>query len=97
MEYATVEVKVPKAMQGFFFTDDYALEYGEKVKRNALLLYPYIHANVISHSRAAEILGMKKLDLIDSYDEMEFPYFDMDISEVLQDIQTYRSIKKEMA
>ena len=52
MEYATVEVKVPKAMQDFF-TDGYALEYGEELKRNALLLYPYIHANVISHGKAS--------------------------------------------
>ena len=96
MEYATVEVKVPKAMQ-VFFSDDYAIESGDEQRRNALLLYPYIHDKIISHGRAAEILGMKKLDLLDLYDDMGFPYFDMDISEVLQDIQTYRSIKKEMA
>ncbi len=96
MEYATVEVKVPKAMQGFF-SDDYALDQNEELKRNALLLYPYIHENVISHGRAAEILGIKKLDLIDLYDTMGFPYFDMDISEVFRDIQTFRSLKKEKA
>lgn len=38
---------------------------------------------------------MKKLDLIDLYDEMGFPYFNMDISDMLQDIQTFRSLKKE--
>ena len=52
---------------------------------------------MISHGRAAEILGIKKLDLIDLYDEMGFPYFDMDISDVLKDIQTFRSLKKELA
>ena len=96
MEYATVEVKVPKAMQTFF-SDDYVIESDEELKRNALLLYPYIHKNVISHGRAAEILGIRKLDLIDLYDEMGFPYFDMDISEVMKDIQTFRSIQKENA
>ena len=96
MEYATVEVKVPKAMQAYF-SDDYVIESDEELKRNALLLYPYIHKNVISHGRAAEILGIRKLDLIDLYDEMGFPYFDMDISEVMKDIQTFRSIKKEKA
>ena len=96
MEYATIQVTVPKAMQTYF-SDDYAAENGDELKRNALLLYPYIHENVISHGRAAEILGVKKLDLIDLYDEMGFPYFDMDISEVMQDIQTFRSLKKEMA
>ena len=96
MEYATIQVTVPKAMQGFF-SDDYVVENNDALKRNALLLYPYIHNNVISHGRAAEILGVKKLDLIDLYDEMGFPYFDLDISEVMQDIQTFRSLKKEMA
>ena len=96
MEYATIQITVPKEMQAYF-SDDYAFESGEELKRNALLLYPYVHNNVISHGRAAEILGIKKLDLIDLYDEMGFPYFDMDISDVLQDIQTFRSLKKENA
>ena len=94
MEYAKIQVKVPKEMQ-VFFSDDYAIETGNELKRNALLLYPYIHNNVISHGRAAEILGMRKLDLIDLYDEMGFPYFNMDISDIMQDIQTFRSLKKE--
>lgn len=31
--------------------------------RNAMLLYPFIQNLTISHGRAAEILGMHKLDL----------------------------------
>ena len=96
MEYAEVQVKVPKEMQ-IYFSDDYATDSGEELKRNALLLYPYIYKNVISHGRAAEILGIKKLDLIDLYDQMGFPYFDMDISEVMQDIQTFHSLKRKKA
>jgi hypothetical protein len=94
MEYANVQVKVPKEMQ-IYFTDDYVTDASDELKRNALLLYPYIYKNVISHGRAAEILGIKKLDLIDLYDQMGFPYFDMDISDVIQDIQTFRSLKRE--
>lgn len=45
MEYATVEIKVPKAMQTYF-SDDYVIESGEELKRNALLLYPYIRNNL---------------------------------------------------
>ncbi len=96
MEYAEVQVKVPKEMQ-IYFSDDYAIDSGDELKRNALLLYPYIYKNVISHGRAAEILGIKKIDLIDLYDQMGFPYFDMDISEVMQDIQTFRSLKRKKA
>ena len=96
MEYATIQLKVPKEMQ-VYFSDDYAFESDDELKRNALLLYPYIHNNIISHGRAAEILGIKKLDLIDLYDDMGFPYFDMDITDVIRDIQTFRTVKKEMA
>ena len=96
MEYATIQLKVPKEMQ-VYFTDDYAFESNEELKRNALLLYPYIHNNIISHGRAAEILGIKKLDLIDLYDEMGFPYFAMDISDVMQDMQNFRDLKKALA
>lgn len=47
-----------------YFTDDYAFESNEELKRNALLLYPYIHNNTISHGRAAEILGIKSMGTI---------------------------------
>jgi hypothetical protein len=89
MEYAKIQVSVPKEMQAYF-ADDYAVYRDDELKRNALLLYPYIHGNIISHGRAAEILGIKKLDLISLYDQMGFSYFDTDISEVLADIQNFR-------
>ena len=93
MEYATIQITVPKDMKTYF-TDNYSGESNEELERNALLLYPYIYKKVISHGRAAEILGIKKLDLIDLYDDMGFPYFDMDITDIMQDIQTFRSRKK---
>ena len=93
MEYATIQITVPKDMKTYF-TDNYSGESNEELERNALLLYPYIYKKVISHGRAAEILGIKKLDLIDLYDGMGFPYFDMDITDIMQDIQTFRSLKK---
>lgn len=96
MEYAEVQVRVPKEMQ-IYFSDDYAVDSSDELKRNALLLYPYIYKHIISHGRAAEILGIKKLDLIDLYDQMGFPYFDMDISEVMQYIQTFHSLKRKNA
>ena len=38
-----------------------------ELTRNALLLYPYILNQTISHGGAAEILGIKKAELIDNY------------------------------
>ena len=94
MEYATIQITVPKAMETYI-SDNYTFENDNQLKRNALLLYPYIHNKIISHGRAAEILGIKKMDLIDLYDNMGFPYFDIDLSEVMNDISTFRSLKKE--
>ena len=48
-----------------------------KLRQNAILLYPYILDKTISHGRAAEILGMSKLDLFDLYANIGFPYFDL--------------------
>ncbi|AIW89228.1 MULTISPECIES: UPF0175 family protein [unclassified Treponema] len=94
MEYATIQITVPKDMKTYF-TDNYSGESNEELERNALLLYhSNVYKKVISHGRAAEILGIKKLDLIDLYDDMGFPYFDMDITDVMKDIQTFHSLKK---
>ena len=46
-----------------------------ELTRNALLLYPYILNQTISHGRAAEILGIRKSELIDIYDKLGWRYF----------------------
>ena len=54
--------------------------------RNALLLYPYISDNTISHGKAAEILGIPKYDLIELYDSIGLAYLSMDIGEVEEEV-----------
>ena len=66
----------------------------EELERNALILYPYIKNLTISHGRAAEILGIRKLDLITLYNEIGLPYLNMDISEVEEDVKTYETIQR---
>lgn len=46
-------------------------------ERNAMLLYPFIQNMTISHGRAAEILGVHKLDLIAYYGKLGLPYLDL--------------------
>ena len=43
-------------------------------KRAAFLLYAYIDAGMISHGKAAELLGVDKFDLIDFYGGYGIPY-----------------------
>lgn len=42
-----------------------------------MMIYPYIKNLIISHGRAAEILGISKWELITLYDNMA--YLDQDI------------------
>ena len=51
-------------------------------ERNAMLLYPFIQNLTISHGKAAEILGVHKLDLIAFYGKLGLPYLDMSEDEL---------------
>ena len=69
----SVTIKVPVGMSKYLVTVNPETE----LPRNALLLYPYILNQTISHGRAAEILGIRKSELIDLYDKLGYSYFDM--------------------
>ena len=89
METMTVEINIPKEMIPFVVTRDENI----MLKRNALLLYPYIENNTISHGKAAELLGIYKIDLINLYGEMGLPYLDMYIEEVIEDVDAISALK----
>ena len=65
--------------------------------RNALLLYPFILNQTISHGGAAEILGIRKSELIDIYDKLGYSYLDMTIDELDLELETFRQLKKREA
>ena len=88
MAIETVEINVPKDMKIYVSAHDEKTE----LTRNALMLYPYIKDLAISHGRAAEILGISKMELIELYADLGIPYFDMDISEIDEELRTYESI-----
>ncbi len=87
----SVTIKVPAEMKKYIVDTDEETE----LVRNALLLYPYILNQTISHGRAAEILGIRKSELIDIYDKMGYSYFDMTIDELDTELETYEQLKKE--
>lgn len=47
-----------------------------RITRNAMLVYPYIKSGVLSHGKAAELLGLRKTELITLYGKLGLPYFD---------------------
>ena len=68
-----------------------------ELTRNALLLYPYILNQTISHGGAAEILGIRKSELIDIYDKLGYSYLDMTMDELDSELETFRQLKKKEA
>ena len=89
----SVTIKVPVGMSKYLVIDNPEAE----LKRNALLLYPYILDQTISHGRAAEILGIRKSELIDLYDKLGYSYFDMTMDDLDNEMNTFRELKKKGA
>ena len=88
MNQKRVEITVPEEMVPFVLLSD-----GEaQLKRNAMLLYPYIQDGTISHGKAAEILGIHKLDLIVLYGKMGLDYLTEEV-DLAEDIKTIRRIR----
>ena len=89
----SVTIKVPVGMSKYLVTMNLETE----LTRNALLLYPYILNQTISHGRAAEILGIRKSELIDLYDKLGYSYFDMTMDDLDDELNTFRELKKKEA
>ena len=69
----------------------------KQLARNAMMLYPYIQEGRISHGKAAEILGIFKMDLITLYGKMGLPYIKMSDEEIEEELETISYLKEVMA
>ena len=89
MTFTETTIRIPTKMIAYIqsATED------DELQRNAMMLYPYIKNGTISHGRAAEILGISKLKLIDLYGDCGLPYFDIERSEIEKEIQTYYDLR----
>ena len=67
-----VEIDVPEEIVPYTVLEDKE----EQITRNAMLVYPYIKRGVLSHGKAAEMLGIHKIDLITLYGRLRLAYFD---------------------
>lgn len=65
----------------------------DQLKINAMILYPYIQQGTISHGRAAEILGIFKMDLITLYGKMGLPYITMSDDEIEEELAMVNYLK----
>ena len=87
----SVTIRVPVGMSKYLVT----VSPDAEIIRNALLLYPYILDQTISHGKAAEILGIRKNELIDIYDNLGYSYLDLTMDELDTEIANYRQLKKK--
>jgi len=78
---ATVTMDIPEDIADLMVCDNKS----DELRRNALLLYPFIKNETISHGRAAEILGISKWELIELYGSEGIPYIDQSWEEAEQD------------
>ena len=89
----TITIEVPVGMSKYLEVIDPESE----LTRNALLLYPYILNQTISHGRAAEILGIRKSELINLYDKLGYSYFDIIQDDLDDELNTFRELKNKEA
>lgn len=82
MPLQTATIQVTAGMMPYLNTHKAEIDF----KQRALLLYPFIQNNTLSHGRVAEILGVSKWSLIQLYGSMGIPYIDMDEAELEKDI-----------
>ena len=91
MTMTDVKIQVPDGMVPYVIANDEQSE----LMRNAMLLYPYIKNLTISPGKAAEILGIRKNELINLYSELGLPYLDQDMDEIAEEIQYWKKLKGE--
>lgn len=89
---AVVSLEIPEELATFVMDNNEE----EQLKRNAMMLYPYIHDGIISHGRAAEILGIYKMDLIVLYGKLGIPYIEMTDEELNEELETVNYLKEVM-
>lgn len=75
------------------FMDKNQENYSKKVKE--LFLYQFIKDEKISFGKAAEIMGLSKLEYMKDLGEMGIPYFNSSIEDVLNDVKSLDELMEE--
>ena len=89
MALMETKIKVPEQMISYLQPETEQ----EELLRNAMIIYPYVKNGTISHGRAAQLLEMKKWDLIQLYDSLGFPYLSS-VSDYEDDLRTVEELKE---
>lgn len=89
----TVSTKIPDSMVEYATAENESKE----LMRNAMILFPYFQNETISHGKAAQILGIHKMDLIALYSNLGIPYLDQTKEELEKDIAVLKNLRSRSA
>ena len=84
-----IEISIPESMIEYMGLAD---EDSERL-RNAMILYPYVQNGTISNGKAAEMLEISKIELIELYGKMGLPYFDETPDELDEELAALKSFR----
>ena len=90
MVMTNIEIKIPETIR------QYVLDGTTEKVRNAMLLYPSIANDTISHGKAAELLGLSKMELIQIYGKLGLPYLDMSDKEFEEEVRTVKRLVEKL-
>ncbi len=93
MTMTSVSIKIPDTIIEYAAVED----ENAMLTRNAMILFPYIQKEVISHGRAAELLGIHKMDLIALYSNLGLPYLNQSKEELANDVSVLKKLRSKSA
>ena len=91
MTMTEVSIRVPQMMAEYTVSNDEK----SNLIRNAMILFPYIQNDTISHGKAAQILGIHKMDLIALYSNLGLPYLDQTSDELESDVAVLKELRRK--
>lgn len=86
-------LNVPEKLADFI--SDNPLNQKDTLLQEALILYPYILNEEISHGYAAELLGMNRLSLISLYESIGIPFHRISKEELENEITLFNKLESE--
>jgi predicted HTH domain antitoxin len=86
MDTVKLELEVPRVIAEY--ADINSESYKKRISQ--IMLYELVKNEKISIGKAAEAMGMRKIDFITDLGKMDIPYFDFSIEELMEDAKNAR-------
>lgn len=92
MDTVKIELEVPRVLVEY--VDINSESYRKKI--NQIMLYELLKNEEISIGKAAEAMGMRKIDFITDLGKIDIPYFDCNIEEIIEDVKSAHLESKDL-